>query len=150
MVTVDEIMTTSVTTLPDTATLEDAMRLMTEKNIRHIPVLDDNDKLAGLATQRDVLAATDSTLRGKEERVSPADIPLSHVMTKKVVTVDIHTSLLGAARYLHQHKYGCLPVVSEGKLKGIVTDSDFVAVAINLLEQVDMAEQPEDYLETED
>jgi CBS domain-containing protein len=148
MVTVDEIMTTSLATLPVTATLADAIRLMAEKNIRHMPVLDDDGKLAGLATQRDVLAATDSTLRGKEERVSPADIPLAHVMTKKVVTVDIHTSLLGAARYLQQHKYGCLPVVSEGKLKGIVTDSDFVAVAINLLEQVDEAEQPEDYLVT--
>ena len=150
MITINEIMTTDLITLPDTATLEDAIRLMTKKNIRHIPVLDDDGKLTGLATQRDILAATDSTLRGKEERTNPVDIALAKVMTKNVVTVDIDVSLRSVALHLQQHKYGCLPVVSKGKLKGIVTDSDFVGVAINLLEQVDAAEQPEDYLATED
>jgi CBS domain-containing protein len=48
-----------------------------------------------------------------------------------------------AALYLQRHKYGCLPVVNDGKLKGIVTDSDFVAVAINLLEQWELS-QPEE------
>ena len=144
MITVDEIMTTSLTTLPDTATLEEAKQLMVEKNIRHIPVLGHDGKLTGLASQRDILAATDSILRSEEERTNPVDIPLAQVMTKKVATVDANTSLLSAALYLQRHKYGCLPVVSEGKLKGIVTDSDFVAIGINLLEQVIEAEALED------
>jgi len=146
MITVDEIMTTSVITLPDTATLAAVIELMAEKSIRHIPVVDDKNGLAGLITQRDVLAATDSTLRSKEEQTNPADIPITQVMTKKVITVDSHASLQSAALYLQQHKYGCLPVVSDGKLKGIVTDSDIVAVGINLLEQVDAAEQSENHL----
>jgi len=146
MITVDEIMTTSVITLPDTATLEAAIELMAEKNIRHIPIVDDKNKLAGLITQRDVLAATDSTLRSKKEQNNPADIPISQVMTKKVITVDNHATLQSAALYLQQHKYGCLPVVIDGELKGIVTDSDIVAVGINLLEQVDVAEQAENHL----
>ena len=45
-----------------------------------------------------------------------------------------------AARFLEKHKIGCLPVLDDGKLVGIITDTDFVAVAINLLEQLEETE----------
>lgn len=57
-----------------------------------------------------------------------------------VATVDERASLRQAALFLEQHKIGCLPVVSDGKLRGIITDTDFVGVAINLLEQLEEAE----------
>jgi CBS domain-containing membrane protein len=46
-----------------------------------------------------------------------------------------------AAIYMQSHKYGCLPVVSDGRLAGIITDSDFVAIAINLVEQAELNEE---------
>jgi predicted transcriptional regulator len=46
-----------------------------------------------------------------------------------------------AAMYMQAHKYGCLPVVSDNKLVGIITDSDFIAIAINLIEQAELNEE---------
>ncbi len=137
MLTINQIMTTELRTLPETASLEDAIRLMAEAHIRHIPIVNTKGKLVGLVTHRDVLAATDSSLRAPNERQSPASIPVSKIMTRDVATVDEHSSLRSAALHIERHKYGCIPVVTKGKLKGIITDSDFLAVAINLMEQLE-------------
>ena len=56
-----------------------------------------------------------------------------------------HDSLRQAALFLQSHKYGCLPVVAGERLVGIITDSDFISIAINLLEQVELAEEAEDF-----
>jgi len=143
MITVDEIMTSKPFTLPGTATLADAIRVMAEKSIRHIPIVDAEGKLEGLVTRHDVLAALDSTLRAKTERRDPATITLAEIMTRDVVTVDGGANLRRAALFLEEHKYSCLPVMNEGRLRGIVTDADLVAVAINLLEQLETDETPE-------
>ena len=57
------------------------------------------------------------------------------------------TSLRQAALFLEQHRIGCLPVMSNGNLKGIITDTDFVGVAINLLEQIEETEPLDDELD---
>ena len=54
--------------------------------------------------------------------------------------VDINASLRHAALFLEKHQIGCLPVLDDEKLVGIITDTDFVAVAINLLEQIEETE----------
>jgi predicted transcriptional regulator len=64
-------------------------------------------------------------------------------MTSPVQTVDEHASLRGTAMHLQKNRMGCLPVLREGKLVGIVTDSDFVAIAITLMEQMEEAEPDE-------
>ncbi len=140
MITIDEIMTTKPHTLSEKHSMQDAIRLMAEKHIRHIPVVNAESELVGLVTHRDVLAATDSNIRAGNERQDPASVPLSKIMIADVATVDEHVDLRSAARFLQDHKYGCLPVVVKGKLKGIVTASDFVTVAINLLEQLEEKE----------
>jgi len=48
--------------------------------------------------------------------------------------------LRSAALFLEKHRIGCLPVMDNEKICGIITDTDFVAVAINLLEQIEAAE----------
>jgi CBS domain-containing membrane protein len=67
----------------------------------------------------------------------------------RVPTTDESASLRGTALHLLEHKLGCLPVVSDGKLAGIITDSGFVTVAINLIEQLELSE-PEEVLFEED
>lgn len=140
MITIDEIMTSDLATLSQDDSLADATELMGVRGIRHIPIVDSDNALLGLVTQTDVLAASASNLSGKELERTPADIRIAEFMTRDVATVDERASLRQAAIFLQRHKYGCLPVVTNGRLHGIVTDSDFVGVAINLIEQLEMSE----------
>ena len=153
MITIDEFMTTDPCTLRDTDTINEARQIMTEKHIRHIPIIDSENHVLGLVTQRDVLAATGPVLLSSDKSDSVdanADIRLSEIMIRNVRVVHQTDSLRQAAVYLQAHKYGCLPVVSDDCLVGIITDSDFIAIAINLLEQAELSEDiPEVEAETE-
>lgn len=142
MITISEFMTTELCTLRGTNTINDAMQIMAEKHIRHIPITDNDNRLLGLVTQRDVLAANVTALAsaGNDSPTVKADVLLSEIMTQNISVVSPADSLRQAAMYLQQHKYGCLPVVSEEGLVGIITDSDFVAIAVNLLEQAELIE----------
>ena len=143
MITVDEFMTTELCTLGEDDSITDARAIMTEKHIRHIPITDSDSRMLGLVTQRDVLAATEPELlklAGDKADVYGADIKLSDIMIRDVSVIHQTDSLRKAAMYMQSHKYGCLPVVSDGRLVGIITDSDFIAIAINLIEQAELNE----------
>jgi len=154
MITINEFMTTEPCTLPGTSSINEARQIMTEKHIRHIPITDSDNHVLGLVTQRDVLAATDPVLLSSDKSdpvKAKADIRLSEIMIRNVRVVHQSDSLRQAAMYLQAHKYGCLPVVSDDCLVGIITDSDFIAIAINLLEQAELSEDtPEAETETEE
>ncbi|MCB1755220.1 MAG: CBS domain-containing protein [Gammaproteobacteria bacterium] len=146
MYSVAELMSTGLETLPASATIQQAMALMSEKHIRHIPVVDDKGRLQGLVSHRDLLAASGPRL-GENKEAPAADMPLlSDIMTEQVETVLKNTSLRVAAQILVARKFGCLPVTDkQGKLVGIITDSDFVNIAANLLEQMEFQEPDEDF-----
>lgn len=129
--TIEEIMTPDPITLDQNATMDHAAEVMQQHRIRHIPVVDDANKLIGLVTQRDLLAAS-----GKGSRVAD-------VMRKKVVSINENAELRSAAIEMQQAKIGCLPVLRGKELIGIITDSDYVALAINLLEQLESMDPPE-------
>jgi CBS domain-containing membrane protein len=143
MMTLDMIMSTDLVTIAPTENLAKARELMHESRIHHLPVVDD-DQLVGLVTLTNVLAATDSFLREDESRIHAKEIIIRDIMVTDVATVDEHASLRQAALFLEKHRIGCLPVMSDGKLKGIITDTDFVAVAINLLEQIEETDFDDD------
>lgn len=151
MLTVAEIMTRQPFVLGPDDTVESARQMMAQHHIRHIPIVNDSDILVGLITQRDVLAAEDSTVLNPvvDESSRSRYVAISAVMTTPVQTTDESASLRGTALHLLEHKLGCLPVVNDGKLTGIITDSDFVTVAINLMEQLELSE-PEEALFEED
>ena len=119
---------------------------MHDRKIHHLPVIDD-DKLTGLVTLTNVLAATDSFLRDQANRIHASEILVRDVMVVDVATVDVNAGLRQAALFREKHQIGCLPVMDDHKLVGIITDTDFVAVAINLLEQI---EETEPFAEDED
>lgn len=153
MMTVDEIMTTDVHTLGASNTIADARAVMTKEHVRHIPIVDDHGRLIGLVTQRDILAASESVIAQANDKIharSVSQIPLSQIMIRDISVIDQNANLRQAAIHLQAHRYGCLPVADNGKLTGIVTDSDFVAVAINLLEQLEEKEPEELFEETEE
>ena len=143
MFNIDVIMTTDLVTVQPSATLAEARELMHDKRIHHLPVTGDGGELVGLLTLTNVLAATDSILREPGNRIRAAESRVGDVMVTDIATVDQDATLRQAALFLEKHRIGCLPVVTDGELKGIITDTDFVAVAINLLEQLEETE-PDD------
>ena len=136
MLTLDMIMSTDLITIGSDDNLAKARELMHDNKIHHLPVVDGDD-LVGLVSLTDVLAATDSILRQDDSRISAQTIIVRDIMVTDVATVDEHATLRQAALFLEKHRIGCLPVMSDSTLKGIITDTDFVAVAINLLEQLE-------------
>ena len=139
MFSIEAIMSTNLITVSPSATLAEARTLMHDNRIHHIPVVE-GDQLVGLITLTNVLAATDSFLRDDQSRIHADEIGIKDAMVNDVATVDVNASLRHAALFLEKHKIGCLPVLDNDKLVGIITDTDFVAVAINLLELLEETE----------
>ena len=129
--TVREIMTSVVEVLGVGDTLAAARRQLARGRIRHLPVVDGNERVVGLVTHRRILESwvshghPDQELPGRVAR----DVPIEMIMQKDVLTVDPATTAAEAARLLESFKLGCLPVVEHGKLVGIVTEADFVRFA---------------------
>jgi CBS domain-containing membrane protein len=134
MLKVRDVMTTAeVVTLKrnDKLTLaDDVMRL---GRIRHLPVLDDDgEHLVGIVSQRDLFRGALAQALGYGQyahRKLLDTFLVKDVMTTEVITISPDTPLVEAARILMQRKIGCLPVVEDGSLAGIITESDFVALA---------------------
>ena len=145
MLTVAEIMIREPYTLTCNDSLLDARNLMAEHHIRHVPIIDSTGCLVGLVSQRDMLASADSSLFANRAEGDSKEVyvSLSSVMSTPVKTAEPHDGLRGTAMRLQKNKLGCLPVVEEGKLVGIITDSDFVSIAVNLMEQLEEAEPDE-------
>jgi len=140
MIEIETIMSTDLVTVTPEDTVERARVLMHDRRIHHLPVVNGEHELVGLVTLSNVLAATDSFLRDEDSRIHPDQIRIADIMVADVVTVDQHAGIRQAALFLEKHRIGCLPVVNNGKLTGIITDTDFVGVAINLLEQMEWSE----------
>jgi CBS domain-containing protein len=139
MFTIEAIMSTDLVTLAPNDTVAEARSLMHNNRIHHLPVVD-GDRLVGLITLTNVLAATDSYLRDPENRIHANEVLVKDAMVTDIATIDEHASLRQAALFIEKHQIGCLPIVTNDKLRGIITDTDFVGVAINLLE---LAEETE-------
>jgi CBS domain-containing protein len=100
--------------------------------VRHLPVLDDDEqRLVGIVTQRDLFrdALAHALGYGKPAQRKILDtLAVKDVMATEVVTIRSDASLVYAARVLTERKIGCLPVVDDGRLVGILTEGDFVAL----------------------
>lgn len=140
MMELDTIMTTEVITIGIDDSLDTARKIMHDRRIRHLPVVNADNQVTGLITITNVLAASDSFLRDDDSKLHPEQIKVKDVMVTDVITVDEHAGIRQAAIFLEKHRIGCLPVVTDGELRGIVTDTDFVGIAINLLEQMETDE----------
>jgi CBS domain-containing membrane protein len=103
-------------------------------HIRHVPVVDEKGKLVGLVSQRDVLRATLSDLASTQvdRRNQLGHVTLAQVMRREVLTIGPDEDVQMAARLMRQHKYGCLPVVDDSRLVGIITEHDLLAVVERL------------------
>ena len=132
---VRDLMSQPAVTVAPTGPLREVIQLMEAKNIRHVAVVD-SGRLLGLVSHRDVLRSQEGSLSGAlstEQTHMNRWIEARWVMTKEVRTVCPDTPALEAALTLRSHGYGCVPVVEQGKLVGMLTDSDFLEYAIQQL-----------------
>jgi len=134
---VEERMSPMPLTVRWTAKVTEAVRLMREARIRHLPVLDDSRRLVGIVTDRDLRQVIlDPRL---QERLGAgladtlAGLTVRDVMTWAVITVRPETEIRDAARLLHQRKIGALPVVKNGRLVGILTETDVIRAFAEVL-----------------
>jgi CBS domain-containing protein len=121
-----------ITITPDTS-LSEAHRLMTEKRIRRLPVVD-HGKLVGLVTLGDVRSAEPSaasTLSVWEMNNLLAKLKVSEIMTREPVTISQEATISTVAEIMLEKKFSGLPVVDEaGKLVGIITESDIFRLVV--------------------
>jgi len=104
--------------------LQDAVRMMKDHDIRHLPVVEDG-KLVGFITESD--------LRQFSFPSMVEDIPVHQVMVTNPITIDANASVEQAAKIIHDNKIGGLPVLQDGKLLGVITSSDLLAAFIEVM-----------------
>jgi len=132
---VRDLMTHPAVTVGPNSPLREVIQRMETNNIRHVAVAD-SGQLLGLISHRDVLRSQEGSLSGalsSEQAHMNRWIEAQWVMTKELRTVYPDTPALEAALTLRSHGYGCVPVVDQGRLVGMLTDSDFVEYAIQKL-----------------
>jgi CBS domain-containing protein len=129
---VQDIMTSEVVTLKRNEKLTLADDVMHLGRIRHLPVLDDDgQEVVGIVSQRDLFRGALAGALGYAPRARRKildTILVKEVMTTEVITTSPETPLAEAARVLMERKIGCLPVVKDGHLVGILTEGDFVVL----------------------
>jgi acetoin utilization protein AcuB len=116
-------------------TVSETHKYMQEQNVRHLPVVDKSGAMIGLVTEDDLLKAEPSSatslsvweIHSLLNRVTARD-----VMTRKVITTTEDTPIEDAAHQMLEHKIGCLPVMRDGKLVGIITESDIFRTFMEL------------------
>jgi CBS domain-containing protein len=126
---VKNLMSSQVRTLEMNAALSLADEVMAMERIRHLPVLDEDEELVGIVTQRDLFRGALARALGFGDHAQQKildTLKVKDVMHTEPVTIGPDAHVREAARLMLQHKIGCLPVIEQGRLVGIVTESDFV------------------------
>jgi CBS domain-containing protein/gamma-glutamyl:cysteine ligase YbdK (ATP-grasp superfamily) len=125
---VGHLMVTDLFTVNQDDLVDLVAAMMDWEHIRHVPVEDNEHRLVGLVTHRTLLRLM-ARGGGRDKPV-----PVSDVMHRDVITVPPELSTIDAIDLMRQKKVGCLPVVKEGRLIGIITERDFMNIAGQLLE----------------
>ncbi len=136
-----DVMTKEVVSVTPSTVLLDAALLLRASALRHLPVVEEG-KLVGILTERDVQRCAPSRLIPITEdsyNAVFAETTVGRVMTREPKTVSSRTPLLEAIGVMQQTKYGCLPVVDEGALVGILTRGDLIDALQRLLAQKSIA-----------
>lgn len=132
--TVGQAMTADLVTLGPEDSLMRGVEVMRMRGIRRIPIVL-GDQLVGLLAEGDLKRAQPSTLSDSQEEFDRVmeSTTISRIMINKPIAVGPDLPLLEAAQTLHNTKFGALPVVQDGKLVGILTDSDLIHCLVDLL-----------------
>ena len=132
---VRDLMTVELVTIGEHESLNLAEEMMQLARVRQLPVIEDQ-QLVGLLTQKNLMKAQVSSIVGLEEEESKEinqSIPVGAAMITDVMTIGPDDPALEAAERLKANKVGCLPVVDNEHLVGMITETDFLQLVIKAL-----------------
>lgn len=115
LIKLEKFMTTEVFVVNENDLVELVSKIMEWRNIHHVPVVDDQNRLTGLITEKNILQ-----IKGQDKNV----IVAKDIMVKDVITVDSETSIERANEIMQENNIGCLPILELGDLVGILTKND--------------------------
>ena len=121
---VRDIMTSQPATIAPEAPLGAALAAMRERQIRHLPVVDEGGRLVGILTDRDLRQATFARFRALHE--AERDLTVQDAMSWAVVTTHPDATIGHAAAVMFERRIGSLPIVEDGRLVGILTERDLL------------------------
>ncbi|MHC4639674.1 MAG: CBS domain-containing protein [Planctomycetota bacterium] len=124
MVSLEKIMSRDVVTVNQNAEIYDALRMMVDGNITGLPVLDDDGRLVGIVTEKDVMSRMLTT---HNTQGNAADY-----MTTDVISFNVNDDLLDIISALAKNDFRRVPIVSEEKLVGIISRSDIITYLFSL------------------
>ena len=116
--------------------MKKAMDLLKERDIRHLPVLKDGEKLVGIVTERDIKQASPSPATALEIReiyYLLDKVKVKQIMSRRPYTISSTAPIEEAALIMREKRIGCLPVVDGGKLVGILTETDILDAFIEAM-----------------
>lgn len=128
--TVSQLMATDLFTVRPNDLVDLAASVMDWKHIRHVPVEDDDGRLVGLVSHRDLLRLLSHGLLDKQTE----PMTVAEIMRRDPITVTPNTPTLEALSIMRRQKVGCLPVIENDKLVGIITAYDFLALSAEIIE----------------
>ncbi|KAF0994113.1 acetoin utilization AcuB family protein [Geobacillus sp. TFV-3] len=128
---VEQVMKSPVVTLRPTNTIAEALQLLRQHRIRHLPVVDEEGRLVGLVTNQDLREASPSIFR-LHEQWEDLEKPVGDVMKTDVIVGHPLDFVEEVAALFYEHRIGCLPIVNHGKLVGIITQTDLLRTFIEL------------------
>jgi acetoin utilization protein AcuB len=130
---VNDVMHADVATVSPGAPLSEAFRLMRQRGIRHLAVVDDGT-LVGIVSDRDLKRALPPSASASSGLAPElAALPVERVMTRPVITTGPRVSVEEAGRVMISEKISALPVTEGGRLVGIVTETDVVTLLVRAL-----------------
>lgn len=138
---VSDYMTENPITLEPEEPLMRALEIIRLRGVRRLPVAV-GGMLVGLITEGDIKRAEPSTLTDSEEDFTRVmeGTPISRIMISKPVTTTADTPLMEAAEIMLNTKYGALPVVTGGRVVGILTDNDLTRALVDLMREAKEAQ----------
>jgi acetoin utilization protein AcuB len=128
-------MTTAVQTLTEDAPLRRAVELVLVRRVRHVPIVDAAGAMVGIVTDRDVMRALPSPLSPIARQMYESlleNTPVTKVMTREPITVGAQVSLREAVVTMLERKISGLPVVENGRLAGMLTQTDALRAYLGL------------------
>ncbi len=127
----EQIMSSPVVTLTPQATADEALALFRTRAIHHLPVVSSSGQLVGIVSDRDILRHLSGVTENyQQQTLRSRDEPVSQLMRSPVLTASRDTDVRYIARLFVEQQVGALPIVSDGKLQGIIARSDVLSAVM--------------------
>ncbi|WP_163101203.1 acetoin utilization AcuB family protein [Peribacillus alkalitolerans] len=127
----EDIMNKDVVTLKETDSIQTAIEIIRDKKIRHIPIVNNEKQLVGLVSNQDIRDATPSIFRANFH-LEDLQKPISTIMKKDIITGHPLDFVEEVAAVFYENHIGCMPILSENKLVGIITETDLLHTFVKL------------------